>query len=262
MSLENNMNLTAQRLCVWCGPIMAIVWVTSFATLARLIPPPNPRDTPQEVVARFAHHTTEIRIGLIISLFACALLVPFGAAIAAQMRRIEGRRSVLAETQLVSCGLLCVEFLLPFAIWQTALYRITEWPPQTVQMLNDMAWLMFLGIISSACVQVAALGLGILRDKRLEPVFPRWLGWFNIWTAFLWVPAGVIPLFKSGPLAWNGVLAFWVPLTVYGIWFCLMTVYLMRAIGQDEREQAASWAMSPDAPLAAGAPGRRLGGAR
>jgi hypothetical protein len=253
-----DMNLRAQRLCVWCGPFMIVVWATSFAFLSRMIPPPDPKHTPAQVVHLFSQHTTAIQIGLVISLFACALLVPYGAVIAAQMRKIEGGRSVLAETQLVSCGLLGVEFLIPFAIWQTALYRIHEWDPKTVQMLNDMSWLMFLGIISSACIQVASLGICILRDKRAEPVFPRWLGYFNLWTAILWIPAGTIPLFKAGPFAWNGIMAWWVPLSVYFIWFVLMTVYLLRAIKQDEREQmralaaAASNAGVPAVPAGSG----------
>jgi hypothetical protein len=229
-----DVNLGAQRLCAWCGPIMIVCWVAAFAVLSRMIPPPAPSWTAAHIVHRFEDHTTLIRIGLVISLFACALLVPFGAAIAAQMRKIEGGRSVLAETQLVSCGLLGVEFLIPFAIWQTALYRIHEWAPRTVQMLNDMAWLMFLGIISSACVQVASLGICILRDNRPAPVFPRWLGYYNLWAAVLWIPAGTIPLFKHGAFDWRGLMAWWVPLTVSGVWFVLMTHFLLRAIGQDE----------------------------
>jgi hypothetical protein len=233
-----SLNTGAQRLCVWCGPFMLVIWVASFVLLSKFIPPPSPEDTRAEVVARFSDHTDRIRLGLVISLFACALLVPFCAVIAAQMRRIEGGRSVLAETQLVSGGLLCVEFLLPFAIWQTALYRVGEWSPETVQMLNDMAWLMFLGIICSACVQVASIGIAVLRDHRDEPVFPRWAGYFNLWVAIMWVPAGWIPFFKHGILAWNGAFAFYIPLTVYGIWFAVMVILLLRAIDGEEREQA------------------------
>src|SRR5262245_13815303 len=119
MTPMRNMNIAAQRLCVWCGPIMIATWAAAFIFLCRFIPPPNPAHTRAEVVAQFSHHTNLIRLGLVISVFACALLVPFCAAIAAQMRRIEGIRSVLAESQLVSGGLLCVEFLIPFGIWQT-----------------------------------------------------------------------------------------------------------------------------------------------
>ena len=244
-----NMNVTAQRLCVWCGPVMVATWVLAFVFLCRFIPPPDPSYTPDQIVAKFSDHTNLIRLGLVISLFACALLVPFCAVIAAQMRRIEGGRSVLAETQLVSGGLLCVEFLLPFAIWQTALYRLNERGAPMVQMLNDMSWLMFLGIISSACVQVAALGIGILLDKGAKPVFPRWVGYFNIFLSLDWIPAAIIVFFKHGPFAWNGVLAWWIPLTMFFIWFVVMTVLLLRAIADDERQQQRA---TTDEPLSSG----------
>jgi hypothetical protein len=245
MTSMSNMNVTAQRLCVWCGPIMVATWAAAFFFLCRFIPPPNPANTREQVVAQFSEDTDLIRLGLVISVFACALLVPFSAAIAAQMRRIEGARSVLAQAQLVSGGLLCVEFLFPFAIWQTALYRINEWDPETVQMLNDMAWLMFLGIISSGCVQVASLGIAILLDKSSKPVFPRWAGYYNIWAAMMWIPAGVIPFFKDGPLAWNGIFAWWVPLCIYFSWFVVTVVLLLRAIAGDERAQALATAETP-----------------
>ena len=240
-----NMNITAQKICVWCGPVMIVIWAAAFIFLCRFIPPPNPAKSREQLVAQFSENTNLIRLGLVISVFACALLVPFCAVIAAQMRRMEGVRSVLAETQLVSGGLLCVEFLLPLAIWQTALYRLHEWSPEIVQMLNDMCWLMFLGIISSACVQVAALGLAILLDNKSKPVFPRWAGYFNIWVSLIWVPAAVIPFFKTGPLAWNGVFAWWIPLSVYFCWFVVMVVLLLRAIGDDEREETAARADVP-----------------
>lgn len=235
-----NMNLTAQRICVWCGPVMVGIWGLCFALLCRFMVPPAPTNSPEQLVRRFSEHTNLIRLGLVISLFACALLVPFCAVISAQMRRIEGIRSVLAETQLVSGGLLCVEFLLPFAIWQTALYRLPERDPKTIQLLNDMAWLMFLGIISSACIQVAALGVAILLDKGAKPVFPRWAGYLNLWVSLVWTPAAIIVFFKRGLFAWNGLLAWWIPVAVFFSWFVTMVVLLLRAIKDDEREQLAS----------------------
>jgi hypothetical protein len=240
------MNAGAQRLCVWCGPVMLALWVSAFTFLSGFIPPPSPSHSRAQLVAQFSDHTDRIRLGLVISLFACALLVPFCSAIAAQMRRMEGVSSVLAETQLVSGGLLCVEFLLPFAIWQTALYRIHEWSPETVQMLNDMAWLMFLGIICSACVQVAAIGIAVLRDRGPEPVFPRWSGYFNLWVSIMWIPAGWIPFFKHGAMAWNGLVAFYVPLTVYAAWFAIMVRLLLRAIARQQDEFAGC--TSPSGP--------------
>lgn len=235
-----NMNVGSQRLCVWCGPVMIVIWAAAFVFIAKFIPPPAPSNSALETKRQFAENTTGIRLGLVISLFSCALLVPFCAVIYAQMCRMEGERHVLAQTQFMSGGLLCVEFLLPFGIWQTAAYRIDQWSPETVQMLNTMAWLMFLGIISSACVQVASLGIAILRDKSRPLVFPRWAGYFNLWVAVVWVPAGCIPFVKTGPIAWNGIFAWWIPLSVYFVWFVVTVVLLLRAIADDEREQERS----------------------
>jgi hypothetical protein len=39
-----------------------------------------------------------------------------------------------------------------------------------------------------------------------------------------------IPFFKSGPLAWNGLLSWWIPVAVLALWFFVMTPVLLRAI--------------------------------
>jgi hypothetical protein len=44
-------------------------------------------------------------------------------------------------------------------------------------------------------------------------------------------------VFKTGPLAWNGVFAWWIPLSAYFVWFVVMVVLLLRAIGDDERRR-------------------------
>ena len=45
-----SVNLTAQRACVWTGPVMIVLWVASWVFLAEFIPPPSPEKTPLEVV--------------------------------------------------------------------------------------------------------------------------------------------------------------------------------------------------------------------
>src|SRR5581483_9149477 len=133
-------NRPLQMLCVWCGPAMVFGWIASFVLLAGFIPPPSPDLTPEQLVALYSGHTGVIRLGLMLTMFASALLVPFAAVISAQMRRIEGDRAVLAPTQLISGGLLALEFILPLMVWQTAAYR-PEISPVLVRLLNDMGWL-------------------------------------------------------------------------------------------------------------------------
>jgi hypothetical protein len=230
-------NKTLQMVCVWAGPVMIVGWVASFVLLAGFIPPPPPSNSPQQVVDMYQNNTVSIRLGLVLTLFACALLVPFAAVISTQMKRIEGQHAVLSTTQVVSGGLLSLEFIIPLMIWQTAAYR-PDIGPVLIRMLNDMGWLMFVGVISTAVVEFASIGLVILNDERDTGVFPRWAGYFNLWVAFLVVPAGVVPFFKQGPFGWNGVLAFFVPLVVFAIWIAVMVVLLRRAINAEEQTAA------------------------
>ncbi|MCX2935058.1 hypothetical protein ORI20_32925, partial [Mycobacterium sp. CVI_P3] len=189
--------------------IMVVIWVVSFIVLAGFIPPPSPQSSEQEILRMFTDHTVPIRLGLLFTMFASALLVPWSAVIAVQMARIEGKRPVLAITQVAQASLLSLEFIIPIMVWQTAAYRPTPERIHLVYMLNDMGWLLFVGVISSAVLQCLTLGIAILIDKHPQPIFPRWSGYLSLWTALLLGPAGLVPLFKDGPFAWNGIFGFW-----------------------------------------------------
>ncbi len=237
-------NRRLQMLCVWAGPVMVFGWIASFVVLARFIPPPSPGKSPEELVAMYSEHSGGIRLGLMLTMFASALLVPFAAVIWAQMKRIEGPRSVLAQTQLISGGLLALEFIIPLMIWQTAAYR-PEIDPTIIRMLNDLGWIMFVGVISSAVVEFGCIGLVILADERNTGVFPRWAGYFNIWVALLVAPAGLVPFFKHGPFAWNGLFSFFMPMFVFAAWVVVMVVLLRRAVLQEEAQAGAVTAQDP-----------------
>ena len=229
------MKAGVQRAMIWTGPVMLVLWVGAFIFLAEFIPPPDPEDSAAEVLARYAGDTDAIRIGLVITMYASALLVPFAAVISAQMRRIEGA-GPLASTQIVSAGLLSLEFIIPVMVWLTAAFRFDEESARIIQALNDMGWLMFVAVISSVIVQIASFGIAILIDKRERPVFPRWSGYFMLWMALLLSPTSLCVFFKDGPFAWNGLIAFFIPLTAFGIWMVVTVLLLRKAVAQEEEE--------------------------
>jgi hypothetical protein len=68
-----------------------------------------------------------------------------------------------------------------------------------------------------------------------EPTFPRWLAYYNIYAAIGMAPASFMGLFKTGPLAYNGVLAFWVVAVDFFVWMVVMSVAMMKAIANDEQ---------------------------
>jgi len=76
--------------------------------------------------------------------------------------------------------------------------------------------------------------VAVLIDKRPRPVFPRWLGYVNIWLALMFTPASFLVFFKTGPLAWNGVLVWWVPVTAFLLWFVPNFVFLLKAVDSDD----------------------------
>lgn len=124
-------------------------------------------------------------------------------------------------------------FTVPFMAWETIAFR-PDRPVEIILAISDFAWLMFAMTLSPALVQFLSLGIAILLDRSPEPVFPRWAGFLNIWISVLALPAGAIALFHSGPFAWNGVLAFWLPVVLFVIWILVMLFLLLKMIRQQE----------------------------
>lgn len=228
------MNARYQRLCAW-GGIAMIALMLAGLLVAGFLPLPRPSMTASEVATLVSDDTTRIRLGMLLVSIGAAFLQPFVGEITVQMRRIEGRHSPLSWVQLGLGTLLVIEFIVPVFVCLAATYR-PERSPEITQALFDLCWLMFVGVVSTAVLQCIVIAVAILGDKRKQPLFPRWVGYFNIWTALLFSPGGVVVFFKSGPLAWNGLFTFWIPLSVFGIWFGVMTWAMLTAIARQERE--------------------------
>lgn len=231
------MNARNQRLCAWSATVMITIMLIGLL-VAGFLPLPAPSMTAAEVAALISEHTLRIQLGMVLVAAGAAFLGPFVSAVTVQMRRIEGAHSPLSWLQLGLGMLFVFEFILPCFVCLAATYR-PERSPEVTQALFDLCWLMFVGVVSTAVLQCAAIAVVILGDKRQQPIFPRWVGMFNIWTALIFGFGGVIVFFKDGPLAWNGVVTFWIPLSIYGAWLGVMIWALLEAIGRQEREYSA-----------------------
>lgn len=221
------MNVRYQKLCSWAGPFCAFLWIIALLFLADFIPPHDPQAGAAKIAHIYADHTTGIRLGMVLLLIGGVLYQPWVAAIAVQMKRIEGAQSPLTYVQLGLGTLFVLLFVLAAIFWQVAAFRPLE-DPAITQRFNDLGWFMFLISVPILTVQGLALSLAIFKDTDAW-LFPRWFAWFNIWAQVIYLPGTLIPLFKSGPIAWNGILAFWIPAAVYTVWMCLLTWLLLRA---------------------------------
>jgi hypothetical protein len=241
------MNTRVQMVAAWCGIVFMVTFGIGFWLLAGFIPPPSPADSAAAIARRFQGNTTGIRFGMLIMEFGSALLLPWGAAIAVQMKRAEGRHSVLTYTQIAAGALFVIEFIYPVMFWLVAAFRPHE-SAVVLRHFNDLAWLAFLGVVTTAIVQVFAIGVVALRDKRPNPVFPRWFAYFNFWCGLLFCPASLIVFFHHGAFAWNGFISWWMVVVVFFAWMVAMTVILMRAIRHQEAEEAAGEFLIPGDP--------------
>jgi hypothetical protein len=228
------MNSTAQRMCAYSGIVCIVMFLVGFWLIAGFVPPPSPKLTGEQLVQLFTQDRSRIRFGMIVSLFASALLASWTAAITAQMKRMEGRGTALAYTNLAVGALFVLEFIFSLVIWQSMTFRMRD--PQVMLAMNDTAWLLFVCITSTPALQATVIGLAIFGDKRETPIFPRWAGYLNFWVALLFLPGTIAVFFKDGPFAWNGLFTWYLPLAVFAIWMVTLCVLTLRAISAADHE--------------------------
>jgi hypothetical protein len=232
-----------QRICIWAGIGFAPVFLVGFAIVAGFIPPPSPSLNATEVNQLFADDRDRIRVGIWIATAAAPLLGFFVAAITHQLRRIAGPDSPLATAQTIVGSCLILEFIFPQLAWQTAAYRAGR-SPEIVQTLNDLAWLPYVGIVGTAMAQMAIIAIVVLHDQRADPLLPRWSAYLCLWAALGVAGGSCVVFFKTGPLAWNGVLAWYLLCVSFFVWMVSMTVLMLRA---SRRVEGAAGAPAPPA---------------
>lgn len=232
------MSAKSQLICAWCGPLAVIAFLLGFWVIAGWIPAPSPADSAAAVAQMYRSHTGEIRIGLLVTQFSMAILLPWSISIAAQTRRIEKDRTpIMTYVQIASVGVGTAIIVLMTVAWETAAFRPYETSPQIVQAFNDFGWFIFLFDWIPFAIWPIAVAIPILQDLSASPVYPRWAAYLSFCMALLFFPAGLITFFKNGPFAWNGLFALYIPLLIFLVWLTVMTILTLRAIRHEEAER-------------------------
>ncbi|MFT4563676.1 MAG: hypothetical protein ACI9BW_003432 [Gammaproteobacteria bacterium] len=223
------MNKTSQLICAWCAIPFAIIFTIGLWPIAGMMPPLSPNLTALDIAEIYRENNLAIRTGALIMMSCVGFMCAFVAVIAVQMRRIEGRFDVLTIAQISGGTASVVAFVFATVAWTAAAFR-PERSPELIQLLNDMGWIYFLMTFSTFIVQDFVVGFAILGDKNAEPIFPRWLGYFNLWVGVSFIPGGLLTFFKVGPFAWDGLFVWWIPFLMFFSWYIVMFVMLRRAI--------------------------------
>jgi hypothetical protein len=115
-------------------------------------------------------------------------------------------------------------------------YRL-ERNPEITQALTDLFYFNLMMPWPTYIVQNWTFAYAILKDRRARPLFSKYFAYFNIVAPLFYLPGTAMPTTKTGPLAWNGVLSFW----ILGMVFCLQLIvdsiglfYAIQSEGKEE----------------------------
>ena len=229
--------IDGEVLLLWTLPAAVIIWVGAFFLFPGFNPPMSPTMSADQVAAfyRDPANLPRIRYSMILFNWFGICLIPILILMVMQIRRMAHRTPIFSY-----CMLGCVAggptlFLIANICWLLAAFR-PERSPELTQMLNDFAWITFTTVVPFLIAQSMILALAIYFDDQPRPVFDRWVAHFNLLVAAAMVPAAFVGLALTGPLAWNGLLSFWVKNVAIAGWIVVMAVALGRAIYRQRAE--------------------------
>jgi hypothetical protein len=240
-----------QLCCVWTGVAFTVTFLVSWL-VARWIPVPSPHWDAQRLAEFYDDHRASIRAGQIGALFAAGLELPFFFVIAGHILRIErGRMPIL--TFLYTAGAIVLNALVVICClgWLTATFR-TDIEPTTLQSWHDFCWIVFVAAFSPYVVMMGSLAVAVLTDESADPVWPRWVGYFCLWVAISSLGGAFCVFFKTGPFAYNGLIAFWLVMVLFVSWIAVMVVTMHRWTVRQPIEESSTSDQRPLVPALQG----------
>lgn len=229
--------IDGELILLWTLPATLAIWIACYFLFPGFNPPMSPTMSADQVAAfyRDPARLPEIRYSMIMFNWFGVCLIPILALIAMQIRRMAHRTPIFSYAMLGCAAGGPTLFLVANVCWLLAAFR-PERSPELTQLLNDFAWITFTILVAFLIGQGVILCLAIYLDDQPRPVFNRWVAHFNLLVAAALIPAAFVGVAKSGPLAWNGVLSFWLKNVAIAVWIVVMGVVLGRAVHRERTE--------------------------
>ncbi len=240
------MNTRDQRICLGLVPLFGALVLIGFAIFPGFFPPLSPTMTAEQVAAFYRDNVGQIRASMLLLNVVGIGFIPFFMVIVVQMMRMGNPSRAFAYSYLSAAASGGTLFALADLAWLNAAAR-PDRDPQLTMLLNDLAFFSFTAPVGFIIAQNLCLALAVYMDPLPEPVFPRWVGHFNIVSALLMVPGAFALLYKTGPFAWDGALSFWLRLATYAVYVAVMSSVVRTAINRQAArgEQALAGMVSP-----------------
>jgi hypothetical protein len=215
----------------WTLPALAVIWISAFFLFPGFVHPISPTMSAEEVAAFYHDETARIRYSMILFNWFGVGLIPTVILLAMQVRRMAHRTPILSYSLIACAGGPPTLFLIANMFWLLGSFRPDRAPELTL-LLNDLAWLTFTILVPYLIAQCLLLALAIYWDRQDQPVFKPWVAHFNVLIAVALMPAAFTALAFDGPIAWDGVLSFWLKNIAIAVWIAVMAIVLGQTIRQ------------------------------
>lgn len=231
-------------LLAWCGPVFMATFVLLWGALAGNLPPFPASASPAEVKEHYLDNRLPIMIGMSVCLTVTACYMAWGCAISHVMRRIEGPGGLLGNLEMMGATITAAPIMTACAIWLTAAHEVHTLSPELLHMLYWGGWLLIDLAYFVTSFQIAAISLVFARDRRERPLVPGWVNWWGWVTFASFFVVSAIPFVTTGPLAFHGVISFWVAFGTWFVWCPVLSYYIIRAIPRLKAEDEAAAALA------------------
>jgi hypothetical protein len=204
---------------LWLAWYATLVFYTlytiTFFVLTRTQPPSPPWYSVHQISGWFAQHHQGLLVGFALIFIFGGLSATSIALITYSIRRMSVSRA-FAYSYLMIYAVAAVPGFLFICVAMTTGALRPDRNPALQGWLYDLGYLSFSGTMGVFLVGSLIWMTAILLDTN--GVFPKWFAYLNLCNALTEVVVAPAWIFHRGPLAWNGTIAWWINVVVFGIY--------------------------------------------
>jgi hypothetical protein len=200
------------------------LYTVVFFVLTRTQPPGKPWASPEMTVEWFDDRHRGLLVGFALVFVLGGWSVTALALITYSIRRMSVSRA-FAYSYLVLYLVAGIPGFLLICVAMTTGALRPERSAEQQQLLYDIGFLSFSGTMGVFLIGSLIWMAAILLDENR--VFPKWFGYLNLCNALTEVVIAPSWIFQRGVLAWDGVIAWWIDVVVFGLYTGVF-IYLLR----------------------------------
>ena len=223
-------SLRSQIFLVWWSLIFTAIFTLSLIFLLQIVPPPAPTLTSEAIKSWYLSHDTSIKAGAAVCGLTSAFFVPLSVVLGAQIRRHETGYPIWSQLTIISGGLTAMFLVLPPIAFGAAAFS-PERSADATAIMHQFGLLMLISTDMWYVFMWAAIIVVCFRSNGVgNSAFPRWFGYFSIFSMTVFEFGVLSFVCRTGPFAWNGAVVWWAVFGIFLLWIIVAGVLLLKAL--------------------------------